>query len=127
MAATSPLAASPLRALGEAAEKLSALDAPGKKVGKAVRGALKPGVVRDALAGTWLGHAVHPILTDVVVGSWMSASLLDLLGGEESEAAVEKLIGVGIAAYAPTALTGATDWADGEPADDGVRRVGLVH
>ena len=127
MPAKSPLAASPLRALGDAAERLSVLDAPGKTAGKAVRSALKPGVVKDALSGTWLGHALHPLLTDVVFGAWLSASLLDVLGGAESEAAAEKLIGVGIAAYGPTALTGATDWADGEPADDGVRRTGLVH
>src|SRR3954469_9036852 len=39
----------------------------------------------------------------------------------------EKLIGVGLAAYGPTALTGFNDWADTEPVSDGVRRAGLVH
>ncbi|HEX8101125.1 MAG TPA: Rieske 2Fe-2S domain-containing protein, partial [Solirubrobacteraceae bacterium] len=32
-----------------------------------------------------------------------------------------------IAAYGPTALTGVTDWADTEPGNDPVRRVGLLH
>ena len=36
------------------------------------------------------------------------------------------LIGVGIAAYAPTALTGVNDWADTEPVSDGIRRAGLT-
>ena len=40
---------------------------------------------------------------------------------------LEKLIGVGIAAYAPTAVTGTIDWADGEAVDPRVRRAGLVH
>jgi nitrite reductase/ring-hydroxylating ferredoxin subunit len=108
-------------------ESVAALDAPGKKVGKAVRGALGPGALKDTLSGTWLGHALHPVLTDVVIGSFMSATLLDLLGGDDDGRAAERLITVGIAAYGPTALTGVNDWADSEPAAAGVRRVGLVH
>jgi hypothetical protein len=36
---------------------------------------------RGLLAGTWLGHSLHPLLTDFPLGCWSSASLLDLLGG----------------------------------------------
>ena len=111
----------------EALEGAGALDGPAKAIGKRVRGTLSPGAVKDALSGTWLGHAVHPLLTDVVIGSFTSATLLDLVGGDESGRARERLIAIGIAAYGPTALTGVNDWADTEPADDGVRRVGLVH
>jgi nitrite reductase/ring-hydroxylating ferredoxin subunit/uncharacterized membrane protein len=74
-----------------------------------------------------MGHALHPLLTDVVIGSWTSASMLDLLGGSDSDAAARRLIAIGIAAYPVTALTGMSDWADSEPVDDEVRRVGLVH
>jgi len=124
-----PRAAAPgrLRPVLEALESAEALDGVAKKVGKSVRDSLSPGAVKDALSGTWLGHALHPLLTDVVVGSWVSASLLDLLGGDDDGAAAERLIGVGLAAYGPTALTGAHDWADTEVADPAVRRVGLVH
>jgi nitrite reductase/ring-hydroxylating ferredoxin subunit/uncharacterized membrane protein len=111
----------------DAVESASPLDSPGEKIGKTVRGAIGRGAVKDAVSGTWLGHAVHPMLTDLVIGSFMSATLLDLLGGDDDGAAAERLIGVGIAAYAPTALTGVNDWADSEPVDDTVRRVGLVH
>lgn len=111
----------------KALEGAAVLDGPAKAIGKRVRGTLSPGVVKDALSGTWLGHAVHPMLTDVVIGSFTSATLLDLIGGDETGRARERLIAVGIAAYGPTALTGVNDWADTEPADDGVRRVGLVH
>lgn len=127
MTSESTLASSPLRAVGEKAENVAVLDAPGRRIGKVVRGTLKPGPMRDLLSGTWMGHALHPLLTDVVIGTWTSAGILDLVGGKESRKAAERLIEVGIAAYAPTAMTGATDWADGEPADAGVRRVGLIH
>src|SRR3954454_7099399 len=116
-----------MRPLAEIAESAAPLDAIGKKIGKAVRGALGPGAFKDAISGTWLGHAVHPVLTDVVIGSFTSATLLDLLGGDDDGTAAERLIAIGIAAYGPTALTGVNDWADSEPVDDAVRRVGLVH
>jgi nitrite reductase/ring-hydroxylating ferredoxin subunit/uncharacterized membrane protein len=116
-----------MRQLADIAESAAPLDGLGEKVGKAVRGALKPGKLKDAISGTWLGHAVHPMLTDVVIGSFTSATLLDVLGGDDDGSAAERLIAVGIAAYGPTALTGVNDWADSEPVDDAVRRVGLVH
>src|SRR4051794_28859032 len=104
------------------------LDAPAKAVAKQVRSLLSSSTtVKEAVSGTWLGHALHPLLTDVVIGSFVSATLLDLLGGDRDGRASERLIGVGIAAYAPTALTGANDWADTEPVSDAVRRVGLAH
>ena len=68
---------------------------------------------------------MHPPLTDIVIGSFLGVSLLDLLGGNGKSS--ERLLGVGLAAAVPTALTGANDWADTEIADDAVRRVGLVH
>ena len=123
----SPTAASPLARLGAVAENLSALDGIGKRLGKLVRSSIGPGVLKDTLSGTWMGHALHPLLTDVVIGAWTSANLLDAFGGEDAEAGAERLIGIGIAAYGPTALTGFADWADSEPTDDGIRRAGLVH
>jgi nitrite reductase/ring-hydroxylating ferredoxin subunit/uncharacterized membrane protein len=119
-------ASTPLRPLVDALERAAALDAPGKALGKAVRGLLAPGKAKEALSGTWLGHAVHPPLTDVVIGSFISASLLDLLARDSREAS-ERLLQVGLVAAVPTAMTGANDWADTEIADPAVRRVGLVH
>src|SRR5215204_495992 len=107
-----------------AVENAAVLDGIGKAVGKQVRSLVKQ-PLKDALSGTWLGHALHPLLTDVVIGTFLSATLLDLLG--DDGAAANKLTGVGIAAYGPTALTGVNDWADTEPVDDGIRRAGLVH
>jgi len=119
---------SPLGPLVERLEALAVLDAPGKAEGQAVRGALGPGVLKSALSGTWLGHALHPLLTDVTIGSFVSASLLDVLGGDDDDGrAAERLIAIGLAAYAPTAITGVSDWADTEIGDERVRRVGLAH
>jgi len=33
--------------------------------------------IRDALHGTWLGHPLHPVLTDVPLGAWTVAAILD--------------------------------------------------
>ena len=107
----------PWEQLAHRIETTAALDAPAKTVGSRVRGAIPSGPVKDALSGTWLGHALHPMLTDVVIGSFTSATVLDVLGGEGARAAARKLIGLGIVAYPPTALTGVNDWADTETAD----------
>lgn len=118
--------ATPLEPLIDAVESAQALDAPGKAIGKQVRATIKQ-PLKDALSGTWLGHALHPLLTDVVIGTFLSATLLDVAGGDEDGKAGARLISIGMGAYLPTALTGVNDWADTEPADPGVRRAGLVH
>lgn len=109
-----------------AIESASVVDKPATLFSRAVRGALSPGAVKDALSGTWLGHALHPALTDAVIGSLLSASALDLLAPGEGSVASERLIMLGIAAYGPTAAAGASDWIDGE-FDTRVKRVGIVH
>ena len=116
----------PLEPLVRRLESAEGLDSIGEAVGKAVRDNVPRGAVKDALSGTWLGHAVHPMLTDIVIGSFAGASLLDLLAPGDGVAS-ERLIAVGLAAYLPTAAAGINDWADSEPVDDEVRRVGLIH
>ena len=118
---------SPFHVLVERAGEAAPLDAVAKPLAKSVRSALSPGAVKDALSGRWLGHAVHPLLTDLVIGTWTSALVLDLLGGRDGAAAAERLIAVGAATYPVTAVTGVTDWADAEPADERVRRIGVIH
>ena len=76
--------ATPLDALPEAVADIDALDAVAGPLGKPLR-ELAPSALKDVLSGTWLGHAVHPLLIAVPIGTWTSAVLLDLLGGEDSE------------------------------------------
>jgi uncharacterized membrane protein len=104
-------------------EALADLDGPAETAGALVRDTVGPGPLKDALQGTWFGHALHPLLTDVVIGTWTSGLLLDLTGGRGGD----RLVAAGIVCALPTALTGATDWADVEARDPGPRRVGLVH
>src|SRR5438128_1962838 len=105
----------PLEPLVGRIEAAEVLDSVGKPLGKAVRDVVSSSGLKDALSGTWLGHAVHPMLTDVVIGSFMSASVLDLVAPAGNGSASEKLIALGLAAYLPTAATGINDWADSEP------------
>jgi nitrite reductase/ring-hydroxylating ferredoxin subunit/uncharacterized membrane protein len=113
--------------LFEQVTQLEQLDETAATVAKTVRDIVPAGPVKDALSGTWLGHALHPLLTDLPIGTWTSALLLDWLGGRAARPAADRLIGLGILGALPTALTGMTDWADTEPASDAVRRAGLVH
>jgi nitrite reductase/ring-hydroxylating ferredoxin subunit/uncharacterized membrane protein len=110
-----------------AIESLGALDAPAAAVAKQVRGLLSPGPVKDAISGTWLGHPLHPPLTDVPIGTWTSATMLDLIGGRDGRRGAERLIAAGIVAALPTAVSGMVEYADSEPGHDEVRRAGALH
>src|SRR5262245_49264645 len=81
-----------------ALESVESVDGAALKIAGAVTNAVPVGAPRDALSGTWLGHALHPALTDVVIGSFLSATLLDLLGGDDTGRARERLIEIGLAA-----------------------------
>lgn len=113
-----------LRRFPEAVESATLLDAPAKALAGAVGQAIPAGPVKDALSGTWLGHAFHPLLTDLPIGFWTSAWVLDHVGGKRSAPAARTLVALGILAAVPTAVTGASDWADTAGKE---RRVGLVH
>jgi uncharacterized membrane protein len=80
--------------------------------------------VRDLLHGRWLGHALHPLLTDLPLGMWMSTLTLDLTGGEAARPAASRLLGLGVLAAVPTAVTGLAEWA---VADEKSQRVGVTH
>jgi uncharacterized membrane protein len=118
---------SPLNALAARLESVEALDGPGRTAGHLVRGLIPDGAPKDVLSGAWLGHAVHPILTDIPIGTWTSSVLLDWIGGEGSRTASDRLILVGVLAAGATFATGWSDWADAEERNSAVRRFGLVH
>lgn len=100
----------------------SALDKAIEPVRTAVQAVLRPQALKDLLHGTWLGHPLHPVLVQVPVGSWISAGLLDALPPMRPAATL--LIGTGVAASVPAALSGAADWSEQEL---GVRRLGAIH
>jgi uncharacterized membrane protein len=92
-------------------------DPVAERLGSGVRGAL--------LRGKWLGHALHPMLTDLPIGFWTSAFVLDVVGGRRSQPAAQKLIGIGLLSVVPTAAAGLVDWSDID--DTPRRRVGVAH
>jgi uncharacterized membrane protein len=118
---------SPLNALATRLESADVLDGPARTVGRTVRALIPEGAAKDALSGAWLGHALHPIMTDLPIGTWTSAVLLDWLGGRDSRTASDRLLMSGILAAGATVATGWSDWADVEERDPAVRRSGLVH
>jgi hypothetical protein len=79
---------------------------------------------RGVLTGRWYGHAVHPFLTDIPIGSWTSASLLDLFGGPEARPSAELLTAIGVVGAIPTVVTGLAEWSQ---TAGGTRRIGVVH
>ena len=114
----------------EVAEKLAqveALDAPAEAIAKRIRGWVPAGPVKDALSGTWLGHALHPVLTDIPISTWTSALLLDWLGGDRSREGADRLIALGLTAAAPTFASGWLEYADSTAGNQTVKRVGIVH
>src|SRR5580765_5404021 len=100
------------------------LDRIGKPVSTWGGSVVGHGLLKDLLSGTWLGHPLHPMLTDLPIGSWTSAFVVDLVGGERGQPAADLLVGLGVLSALPTAAAGLADWSDliGEE-----RRLGTAH
>jgi nitrite reductase/ring-hydroxylating ferredoxin subunit/uncharacterized membrane protein len=112
------------RNLGERLEATDALDGVAEPAHHAVTTVLPSGPVKDALHGVWLGHPLHPVLTDLPIGFWTSAFVLDLVGSRRARPAADALVGLGVVAALPTAAAGLADWSDLNKPE---RRTGVVH
>jgi nitrite reductase/ring-hydroxylating ferredoxin subunit/uncharacterized membrane protein len=83
--------------------------------------------VKNFLHGVWLGHPLHPVLTDIPVGSWTAALVLDVMeasGAKDCAAGADLAVKVGLAGAAGAALSGLTDW---QATDEKARRLGVIH
>jgi nitrite reductase/ring-hydroxylating ferredoxin subunit/uncharacterized membrane protein len=85
--------------------------------------------VANILHGTWLGHPLHVVLTDVPIGSWTAAAVLDALEEKTGSRALgrgaDAAIALGLVGAAAAGITGLADWSKiggGQP-----RRIGLAH
>ena len=105
-------AANVLERVVEQVEHATGLDPAADRVRDAVAHAIPNGPRKDLLSGTWLGHPLHPMLTDLPIGFWTSAFVLDIVGGKQSRPAAELLVGLGVLSALPTAASGAADWSD---------------
>lgn len=83
-----------------------------------------PDPVKYVLSGSWLGHQLHPMLTDLPIGAWVMASALDVTGGKKMQSASQRLVGLGFLSAIPTAITGASDWSESYGKE---QRVGMAH
>jgi nitrite reductase/ring-hydroxylating ferredoxin subunit/uncharacterized membrane protein len=85
-------------------------------------------VVELLHGGRWIGHPLHPALSDLPIGLWTGATVLDAaersLAPRRGPDAAGILSAVGILASGATALTGLSDWTVSNDQD---RRVGLFH
>ena len=113
-----------MHAIAIRVEKVDRLDALARPMGAIAKKLIPRGSMKDLLSGTWLGHQLHPLLTDIPIGSFTSATILDLIGGRRAQPTANLLAAVGVAATVPTAAAGLADWSDTYGPG---RRVGVVH
>jgi nitrite reductase/ring-hydroxylating ferredoxin subunit/uncharacterized membrane protein len=112
-------------ALVERLGAVSALDRVAGPLSAAAKRLIGRGVLKDLLSGTPLGHPLHPVLSDVPIGAFASAAVLDLLAtGDGNEPAASVLIAAGVLSAVPTAAAGYADWSETYGED---QRIGLVH
>ncbi len=85
-------------------------------------------VVELLHGGRWVGHPLHPALSDLPIGLWAGVVVLDATDRDPTSRrgidAAGVLSAAGIVAAGATALTGLGDWTVSNIQD---RRVGLFH
>ncbi|MEO6894037.1 MAG: Rieske 2Fe-2S domain-containing protein [Ginsengibacter sp.] len=83
--------------------------------------------IKNFLHGKWLGHALHPLITDVPIGAWTTAVVLDsmeLCGSDKYKAGADAAVTIGLVGAAGAAVTGITDWTGTTQIE---RKAGLAH
>jgi nitrite reductase/ring-hydroxylating ferredoxin subunit/uncharacterized membrane protein len=100
-----------------------------KAVGNVFESAGEPGQkVKNFLHGTWLGHPLHSAVTDVPIGAWTSAMVMDAMedvtGRSEFGRAADTAVAIGLAGAVVSAVSGITDW---QSTDGNARKIGLTH
>jgi nitrite reductase/ring-hydroxylating ferredoxin subunit/uncharacterized membrane protein len=112
---------------------------PGRGVSNAIASAMdgfyrvlgRPGkVLQDLLNGTLLGHSLHAVLVDVVIGAATAALLLDILrvffAVDGLETATTWILGLAALSALGAILSGLTDYKDTAP-DSSERDVAGLH
>jgi nitrite reductase/ring-hydroxylating ferredoxin subunit/uncharacterized membrane protein len=122
-----------LRGLTSWLDRESWLDGAADVLQPAVKGifdALGPARrdVKNFLHGTWLGHPLHPVMTDIPLGAWTATLLLDAMGDRRGQSGVARAadasLALGLAGAVGSAVTGLTDWSE---TDARPRRAGMAH
>jgi nitrite reductase/ring-hydroxylating ferredoxin subunit/uncharacterized membrane protein len=89
-----------------------------------------PRRLKSLLNGTWFGHPLHPVITDIPVAAWMITAVFDVLWLLSPTTfawaahGAEVTVLLGLLGALGAIVTGLTDWSDTYAAE---RRVGLNH
>ena len=82
---------------------------------------------KNFLHGKWLGHPLHPLLTDIPLGAYTTTAVMDLMelcGHEDLRAGADTAMAIGLAGAAGAAVSGTADWTGTSGQN---RRIGLMH
>jgi nitrite reductase/ring-hydroxylating ferredoxin subunit/uncharacterized membrane protein len=84
--------------------------------------------IRNILHGSFMGHPFHPAVSDVPVGAWTTAFVLDagdvLLGKRDLGPGADAAIGLGLAGAVAASVSGLADW---KHTTGSTQRTGLLH
>jgi nitrite reductase/ring-hydroxylating ferredoxin subunit/uncharacterized membrane protein len=111
-------------------EALPFLDRVAEGVQPKVQEAVEAGgtTARNVLDGVWFEVPLHPVLTDVPVGSWTAALVFDgvdaATGSKAVRNAADASLVMGILSAFGAAITGLSDW---RYLSGGSRRMGVAH
>jgi len=108
--------------ISERIESAELLDKPGPVIERAVEA--MPEQPRKFLSGDWLGHPLHPLLTDLPIGFWTTSFVLDFLGRKRSARTSTAMVGLGVATAVPTLAAGLVEYTK---LPDKKRRAGVAH
>ena len=120
-------------ALIRAVEQQQTLDRLGDQIQPLVQNAFKSAgpagqELKNILHGTWLGHPLHPVMTDIPLGAWTATLLLDALSDRRGRSgfarAADASLALGLAGAVGSAVTGLADWSE---TDARPRRLGVAH
>lgn len=109
------------------------LEAPSTTVAEVVSKLLtqpggRPTPLSDFLNGVWLGHPLHPMLTDIPLGAWTMTLTLDGLGTVTRRpgfnVGADTTLAVGLLGALGSAVTGAAQW---QYTVGRQRRLGFTH
>jgi nitrite reductase/ring-hydroxylating ferredoxin subunit/uncharacterized membrane protein len=111
-------------------DRLPWLDGLAEKTQPKVQEVIDRGGVtfRNALDGVWIEVPLHPILTDIPVGSWTATIALDAVdlvsGSKAARNAADGALAVGVVGGFAAAAVGISDW---RYLGGGARRMGMAH
>jgi nitrite reductase/ring-hydroxylating ferredoxin subunit/uncharacterized membrane protein len=109
------------------------LESFGKSLQQVVRDAFSAGgragiVLADFLNGVWLGHPLHPVITDVPVGAWTVGAALDIMeastGNEALGTGADVALGIGLGAAGGAVVSGLADY---QHLGGDTRKMGTAH